>query len=589
MSTIRESFRLARWMSRVLRVFLKFRPLTTLSVVGMSVLSRITHLLAFFLPLKVILLAGSPGVPRYFQFFIDPENKADWVIWLSAAAVVSYLLMQLLDTLSTRLAEAGSTDIMERANEMALVGKERARAHSYYARLCQVVADSMFTAAMAVALVFINPVLLACLAGLMFVELLLTEVVLRFGDPLHPGRLQVFIRDNLREYLKFLSSINFLAGFFVILAPFLMGRPANILLAILAVVLLRRVFGALVSAIEESVDLYNTRIKIDPLIFRQHKLARPEAVTTRAVREVFSREQREQLVRKHLDPLLGNDGTCRVLWHDSPIKGAYTFQVVREAKGSPRALYQLQVFPPKVAHSLDSEEFLFSKVARASLYAPELITRFGVAAFECQVCDYARPLAPRQWKKIGPELLAHYWSFRPPRELVTAFKATRLTLASRLTDEVIERLSVAADSDEEQATFAELQRRLPEVRERLAALPLQIFNPDFSRSNVVLDGEGRVRVMTWTRWAIEPVGFEIPSGIAKKKIAGIVAKVNESRKGLKRPLTVDDIAFVRNCRKIERAIHRGQFKAALEVSVQLLLSLHKEEAEAHAGGLASGE
>ena len=160
MNIFKDGFLLVRWLFKLLRVFLGIRPVTTIAVVVFSVMSRITNLLAFFLPLKVILLAGSDGVPRYFRFFIDASDKGDWIIWLSVAAVVSYLLTLVLDAASNRLSEVGSSDILERANELALVGKERAAAHSYYAMFSEVLADTVFSIAVVVALWFINPLLL---------------------------------------------------------------------------------------------------------------------------------------------------------------------------------------------------------------------------------------------------------------------------------------------------------------------------------------------------------------------------------------------------------------------------------------------
>jgi len=53
------------WLARVIGAFWRAQPRITASVIGAPVLSRFTGLGAFLLPLKVLLLAGSQGVPRY--------------------------------------------------------------------------------------------------------------------------------------------------------------------------------------------------------------------------------------------------------------------------------------------------------------------------------------------------------------------------------------------------------------------------------------------------------------------------------------------------------------------------------------------
>src|SRR5690554_4088817 len=141
MPILTEAGRALRWLARVIGVFWRVRPLVTLGAVVAKVLNRVFGLLALFLPLKVIILAGSEGVPRYFQFFIAPDEKSFWVVLLSLGAVTAFVATLLLEALTKRLAEAGSLEVLEGANELAVASRLRDEARGHYAKFCGVVAN----------------------------------------------------------------------------------------------------------------------------------------------------------------------------------------------------------------------------------------------------------------------------------------------------------------------------------------------------------------------------------------------------------------------------------------------------------------
>lgn len=572
MNLLKQTFLAAKWIFGILRVFMRLQPLTTLTITIFSVLSRITSVLAFFLPLKVILLAGSSGVPHYFRFFIEPAEKSDWLVMLSIAAVASYVLTLLLDAVSARLAKSGSAGILEGTNKLSLVGKQGRQASSNYSRLMEVIASAAFTLAGLIVLTLVNPVLSAALGGLFLTEFLFTALVLVGWNAAYPGKFQVFIRGNLGDYLSVLSSINFLASFFVILAPFLFGQHGNILLAILAVLIIRRTLSALASMINNVVDLYTDRNLIDPLIFRKRQLWAKESVESQVVREVFSKTSRQTIAGKHLDPVRPLKD-IEVHWQDSPIKNAYTFVIAgTSGKSGRRECFQQQVFSAKHTHLLEKEDFLFSIISRDKLKASPVISRFREGKFECQICAYSpeAALQPERYRAVLAELLADIWCFNPPRKLVTAFSAARAALPGRLTADFIDRLAIACDFPAESAALETLRSRLPEVRAWLERLPKHVFNPDIKRANVVETAPGDIRIMTWTRWMIEPVGVGMPEALPRNMLPDLVKRFNSGRKDLESELTLQDIEFADMCWNLERAVKRSQYKQALKSVAKII-------------------
>ncbi len=561
-------------------MFLRLKPGTTLTIIGFSALSRVTSVLAFFLPLKVILLAGSPGLPRNLGSFIEPGQKMDWIIWLSVASVVSYVLTLFFDAFSGRLAESGSAGVLEGANKLALVGKQRRRARSTYSKAVQAVAAFAFGAVGLIALAIINMTLFAAFIVLFFLEFLFTSLVLANWNAAYPGRLQSFIRDKLDDYLNVLSSINFLTGFFLILAPFLAGQESNILLAVLAVVVVRRAMPALESAIDIVAGLYMDRHVIDPLVFRKRRLQVQESADHSIAREVFNNPSRRLLAEKHLAKVRPGLRDFEVSWQDSAIKEVYTFVIsCRPGAESGREYFQQQVYTPEQAHLAGNEDFLFSTVDRGEINAPGLLARFKEGAFECRILEYGsgEALSEERYQLVLPRLLADIWGFRPPKKLVAAFNTARETLPGRLTADMLGRLTVATDSAAESAVLSTLQARLPELRARLERLPLHILNPDMSRSTVAEIRPGELRIMTWGHWTLEPVGAGIPEELPRAALPDLVKQFNSGGAGTEPGLALRDIEFADACWALEQEIMQNKYKAALKTAA-VILTMHTDSA-----------
>lgn len=565
MNLFKETARLVKWTSKVVLAFASMRPFSTFFVTVVQALSEITSLLAFLLPLKVILLVATPGVPRYFRFFIDPADKEPWIAWLSMSAVIAYLLTVALDFIAERVSEASSRAILENVNQMALAGKQRRIATSIYYRFTHALALAAFAGLGLTALGVVNPPLIASLLALILAEFLITAVAMRSGTELYPGRLRRFIRQNRRSYLRTLVMINFLAAFFIVLAPFLLGLPANALIAIISIMLLRRLNGAMVESVDSAIDLYLDRDKIEPLVFPKKQQRRRETEVSKLVRVAFDHERRTELVIKHVGKELPEGVMPRVEWQDSPIRGAFTFLV----GGENDANYQLQVFGPKQAHLLSNEEFLFTQVTREELHAPEVLGRFQEGIFECQIVRYGQRLTNVEWREHAPGLITHYWSLRPPRQLVSHFNAAHQSLHRRFNAALLQRCETAADTAKGREAYEFLLEALPDVRTRLARVPLYIYNGELSAATAVLDREGRLRATSWVRWSLEPIGVgRIRAGAGWVEDA--VAETNRRRK-LKEPLTVDDVLFVNACWNIERAILRARYESALEIAANRLM------------------
>lgn len=566
MNLLSRTREVACWVTAVMRAFFSVRAWTTLALVLSMMFNRFAVLLAFFLPLKVILLAGSDGVPRYFRFFIEPDQKMPWIIGLSIGAVAFYLISLILDVMARRLAEAGSFEVLQGANEIAVTSRHREEAQTYYARFSDVVAGLLVVLIAFSVLGLINPLLFGGLLVLTAVQYIFTASVIWASDPHSPGALARTIRDSLPTYLNVLASVNFLIGFLIILAPYLMELDRNLILSILSILLLRQSLNAISSITKVTVNLWKQRPKIDPMVFRERQLQSREQSIKRALRAVFEVARRRDVARMRIEAAgRGSDGLVSH-WQDSRLKGLYTFHLKANRKEGGKYHYQQQVFPRNQRHLLEHEEYLFSHVDRATLKAPELVARFDDGPFACQILEYGEGHGPssQEWVPAGIDFMTAHWCFKPPRALIEAYATSQPTLHGRLTPEFLRRMSPALDHDRDVERFSLLLEQIEIVRGVLRQMPVYIFNPDLLRKNIVRNDDGRYVCMSWGRWGIEPIGASLLRSCTQKRLARILPEVREVRRIHEDDLTIDHVHLARECRLLERECMRGKYRGALE-------------------------
>ncbi|MFH7321143.1 hypothetical protein ACHHRT_11115 [Desulfurivibrio sp. D14AmB] len=564
------------WFGTVIRNFLRIRPWTTLAIILMASASRVFYVLAFFMPLKVILLAGSPGVPRYFQFFITPEQKTAWIVGFTLGAIACYILTMILDALVDRLALAGSAQVLRQAQVIPLLNNQQAVVQGYYAKFCGICADSTFVTAGLLVGLLINTQLFIFVVGIMVFFYVFTAFFARSYDQLEPRPLAAYIRDNLLNYLKVLASLVFLSSFIVLLIPLLLSEDANILAAILSIIILRQLAGSLVAIVKDTVTLAGARHRIDALVFKDIQLQEKEAPEEVVFRELFNKRNRNQRAEHELGRVMALPAKPDVTWLDPVIPGVSYFAItVAGEQAAEKRHYRMDVYSPKHLQKLEHEAFLFSHVSRSGLHAPKLITQYFAGSFQCQICEAGSGERPTgaDWGALQKTLIGRRWGHSPPPGLVAAYCSSSPLLPQRLDENLVSSMQVAVDTEAEADNLGRLLEKLPVIREKLEKLPLYIYNPDLQPHQIMLAGDGEPLVMTWCRWSLEPLGAGIPINLKEVDLAEILDTVRATRNDVSAELAPADILFAAGCQELERMIRGRRYKAALQQAAKILTGM----------------
>lgn len=559
------------WFLKVLYTFFKARPLATLTVIVTTSIAQITSLLSTLLPLKIILLAGSEGVPRYFAFFINPDEKASWIIILSIATVGAFIATSLFETISKKLSHSVSGEVLETANEITVFSNQEKKASSYYSRFCSVVSSFIFILLSFLALRFVNFPLFIFLLSAILIQFLTTSLIVSGDDGVNCGRLKGVVVEKLNDYLGSLKLVNFLIGFFVILYPFLFGQGYNILFAILSMVLLRQSLNMLNSFVGDSVSLAKARHRVNTLVFRHFQLEQKERSVSAAVRDLFSNAQRESLAKQYLDNY--DYSLTKTEWVDSEVPGAKVFKICLSGNEVKDKYFLCQVFPAGKVAKITNEAFLFEHVSRSKIMAPAVVSRFSVGPFECQVYDYGcgEPIPDEKWSECEQALLANLWACQPSVSLVEAYAASHPTLDKLLKEEFVSRVAVAVDTERESEILKEFVEVMPFYLKYLSRLPVYIYNPDVRQGNVVIsENEKDFLIITWARWKILPLGAAFPKRLKGEQLESALSTVRTKRRDVGDDFTVKDVNCANLGYELERAIRSERYKAALEIMSNIL-------------------
>ena len=585
MNLLTETYRFARWTAGVTRRFLRVRPWSTVAVTLASAVDGVLQLLAFLVPLKIILLAASPGIPRYFPF-IDPAHKVPWIIGLCIGAVGAYLTSLLLNTLSDRWSRSAGRDVLRGANDLAVHAQEEAQVQKAFTDFTSVLASILFLGAAGLVLTWANldlTIFLVVMIGLLAV----VSAVILAGNEQPPSRLKAWVMEKSGQYLGFWRVITFFGALGVIIHPFLTGQGGNIFLAIIGFIMLRQMLGNITGAISKATGLVRRRPGSDALIYRSQQVAdggREDRFHT--FRALFAPGQRDPMIAEALEPVLGDGVAVRTRYAD-PVPAAvkrFDVEVMDGAADLPR--FEVRVFPANCQDQVANANFLFRYVPRERLHAPPARAQFDYHGYTFVIQEAGngeRCQAGKNWPPVQEPLIGGMLSIVPPAKLVRSYRHTRRMLPDRLTQTFCERLWIGVDSEQEAQSLAAFLASREDITRMLRRQPIALCNPEITPPNVI-NAPDQPLVMAWGKWSLEPIGAAMARhGWGGAKAGEHLQSLKQYRGDLAARDWAGDLQLGAQCHTLEQAIIGERYKAGLQAATEILRTLEASDAASTGG------
>jgi len=495
-----------RWLLSLSHRLLNVVPWFTVSSVAATLVSQLALLLAFVLPLKVILLLGSDGVPAYFPDQFKTFDRQTLILGLSGLAIALFFVHLLAERFIEASVAGGSRKLLLHSRKMELFENQDEIAARAYQRFSRGFASVVFLSLFGPLLFALSPYLGMLFFGYVLAATTGCLLLAAFND-----EFRARLGSGGTNLPTLLAGVGFLLCFSYMVAEFLWLKAPSVLVAVICLLLTRQLLRHVVNVVNHTVAVVERRRQLSALFFHGHRLMEPPRHGLEGVWMLAAPDARGRWLHQALAEVLGGPVSVRsAQWLQLGISDVLVYRV-GATHGAAERMFLVKVFERNRRSAAKHEATLL--VNQPGLPALEFIGVTDLAdQFHCHVFAFDDMHSVTGTKLAGccesarSELLA----CDPDRELKAIYVRSKPTLAQRLGRDVLERLHHLIDRSDQCLALKCFDETFDEIKALLGTLPLGYVNPDIRRGPLFRDGKGQVFVGHWVRWSLEPVGCGWP-------------------------------------------------------------------------------
>lgn len=563
-STVGWSFSLGKKFFRVV-------PVTTVLIQMFTLSSQFLLLIAFFLPLKVMVLLGGATIPVQFPAYLRGFER-DWlIVVISGLALLCYVLHVALELSLGFLSRRGAGLLLVRSRKIDLFENQVRLATSAYSKYVRGLAAATFIVISFSILLYLYPSLFLIIALYILVAFFSVVAVCSYSESI-----QKALRAKLGGGMNALASVGFMLAFFYMVADFLSDDHPSVWVAVISLLLVRQGLQRLAGMIQDLASLRAQRRQIGALFFHSQPLMteirfqdlQKHAALGQAARHAWiSRVLRkvEYILPVELD----------IAWHQVGVAGVHAFEVACKDEGTgQQRRYLLKLFSDEVGALAAQELTLLT--ASTALPSLRFISPCSVDGLRCHVFSLKSEgkVLRRQVSPAILAVMARLMAIEPPKDLLQRFIRSRQSLEWRLDVRQIESLGVAASLPEQAESLQRFLQMFDRVRALLSILPRQITSLDMTSETLLVNDSGEFLLSHWANWRIEPFGAGWPAG-EREKLADALATARTLRPGLA-DVSLSSVMLATLMYAFERFCNQRNYAAALALLADVLSLLNEE-------------
>ncbi|MBB4865105.1 hypothetical protein HNP46_003981 [Pseudomonas nitritireducens] len=558
----------AAWLVSVGSKFFRIAPVYTAISISATLLSQVSLLLAYFLPLKVIILISSNRVPHYFPDELKAVGHSNLVMALSVATLLFYALNIISEKIVAKSSDAGARRLISRSNKILLFNNQDEIATQAYQRYSRSVAALLFVVAAIFIMLMVDHRLFLILVGFFgFVFLLLSLGYQRYFDS---------ERVSAPAVAKIANSIS-AGGFFItfsyIVVGFLIHGSSNALVAVISLLVVRQSFQRVSSLIVDIHFLGLQRPQINALFFHGHTFQGAVDSKELSFWHLLNQPQRNQWVSNILREVVGRTVVLgQTQWHQLATSDVGALEVVLADSAEKTGGYLIKLFNANRRDLAIQEATVLAECADLQLPALEFLGASHVDGLHCLVFRMGaeKKVSLKELKAKVLETSALLLAVEPPAALVSRYARSRPLVWQRLELSMTARLKVAAKDATECENIEKFEQQLSGILAAIQKLPLQFLNPDITAESVLIGQDGQPVLSQWGRWTLEPLGAAWP--INPNELPLLAENLKKARSTRACLAHVSEAVVVLSALMFayERALGRQQIATAVELLPQIL-------------------
>lgn len=552
-----------RWIVSLGIKFYRVVPMLTLAIVLLTLIAQIASMLSFFLPLKIIILLGSEGVPRYFPPALSQIDRSLLIVWLSVTTVGFFLLSIFAHKLIEKLTDHGSSKLLAKSQKMVLFDNQQEVGVRAFHRHSTVLAAGVFIALTLFALGWFYPSMAALIVGYVFFVfvgfLTFYQTSIKFRE---------YIAQSLSDSLGLASNLGFFVAFAFIVVDYLFLSPPGFIIAVISILISRQVFSQASSMIVGLHGLAQQRQKLDALFFHGKMLLPPLQRNHKMIWPFLMPEARQAWLNTMLrDRVPGWTVAREIVWQHSGTPGIAAFRATDKEDRT----YLVKVYETS-RNALATHEITLCEARPVDLPAASWLASTKVGQFTALLYQLPKGAIATRKEFVSAQyaLRQRLLTIEPPKGLVSRYVRSHPLVLQRLNANMVRRCAIATTSIGQAAQLDDFLARLPELQARLKELPLAFVNPELSSQSIWIDAASQNPIqLNWGRWSLEPIGAAWPVGVLDGDRKDMLQLLNkglheaaEQRPVLK-SVSVQTVRLAALAYALEKACQRQHFHEAL--------------------------
>lgn len=475
-------------------------PYLTVCIVLLTLISQISALVASFLPLKVVILLGSEGMPGYLPSEIRAYGKDVLVGMFSLVTVAFYLVHLLSERMVNIATDNASSKLLARSHKLVLFENQDEIAAGAYSRYSRALASIIFALLAQLCLLLLYPDMAVAILSYIVVIFGISYLATMLSRSFHQRA-----AAQLTSSVKVAAGVGFFASFGYLVLDFVFLEPPGVIPAIVALLLSRMMLLKLGTAVVDISVLFKQKPRMEALFFHGKVFTPSANEMDSGIWSLISRKYREQWLQALLAEYLEDwPGIDSVDFLQSGIRNVVVLRVVAVDKSA----YLVKLFDrSKTALALHEATLLAEGLDR--LPGLQLIANTKVQGFHCLVykLPHGRYVDRDKFQGRVEPTRARLLEVEIPGPLAQRYSRSKPMLWQRFDADKIERLSLFASSAAHRELVAQLESNAEKLQDCLQRLPLTLINAEIQPSNLYVKGEEREGILlNWGQWSLDPVG-----------------------------------------------------------------------------------
>lgn len=570
------NFNAGRWMYSVANKITRIIPGLTLTIILLTLAAQISLLAASFLPLKAIILIGSPSIPSYFPEYLKEFERKDLFLLLCSTAALFYVLYLLSEALIKKLTKLGSERLILNSRKLILFDGQNEVASKAYLRFTRSLAAIVFLSLTIAALGYIYLELTIATLAFWLCWALITKIKKEITKSCSTQRKEINY-----ESLNPLGSIGFFAAFSYLAYDLLSDTPPKLLPAIIGILLTRQIMQRATLLIQDLTSLKEQHLQISALFFKDHKLPSESRGQQEKFWSLFTGNSTNRWVSELLQEALERHYIKHdIKWHQTGIHDVFAIEVTSESSSGEKDAYLIKVFNTNRTTLAINEATLLMEpnldgIPTTRLVQATLLDGFHCHIFSVQSFTKIPPVETGIHQTASTKILMRY---APPPSLVQKYSRSRPLLWDRLNDKALNQFGTALTDNEHTHVFRKFMDLKHQLREALRSTPLFISNSQIGKDQILISDTGKLSISYWGNWSLEPVGASLQVKNLSASLPSLMDDLQQHREDT-HTLSKEHLMLAALCFNLDQLLSRQHYLSAAELLPEIMALTNSIETE----------